>query len=56
MAYLISRLREPSTYAGLAGLAAAFGFVVPAEWAQAAAGLGVALGGVLAVVVPEAQK
>lgn len=56
MAYLISRLREPSTYAGLAGLAAAFGFVVPAEWVQAAAGLGVALGGVLAVVVPEAQK
>ncbi len=53
MDYRISRLREPSTYAGLAAIAAAFGMAVPAEWMTAVSALGVAVGGVLAVVLGE---
>lgn len=53
MTYLLSRLREPSTYAGLAALAGAFGVSIPIAWVQALSGLGVAIAGVLAVVVPE---
>jgi hypothetical protein len=56
MAYLISRLREPSTYAGAAAIAAAFGLVIPGEWMQAGVAAGVALGGVLAVIVPEQKE
>jgi hypothetical protein len=53
MEYIVSRLREPSTYAGLAAIVAAFGLAVPAEWVQALSALGVAVGGVLAVVMRE---
>lgn len=53
MTYLISRLRESSTYAGIAVISAAFGLAIPNEWLQAGAAFGAALGGVLAVIVPE---
>jgi hypothetical protein len=53
MKFFISRLREPSTYAGMAALAGAFGLAVPNEWVQSIGALGVAVGGVLAVVMPE---
>jgi hypothetical protein len=55
MEYVISRLREPSTYAGMAALVAAFGLAVPTEWVQALSALGVAVGGVLAIVLRERQ-
>jgi hypothetical protein len=55
MDYIVSRLREPSTYAGMALLAAAFGLAVPAEWVQALSALGMAVGGVVAVVMRERQ-
>lgn len=53
MSYLLSRLREPSTYAGIAAVAAAFGLAIPGEWVQAVSGLGVAVAGVVAVAMPE---
>lgn len=56
MAYIISRLREPSTYAGLAAVAAAFGVAIPVEWVQALSALGVAIAGVVAMVLPERAK
>lgn len=53
MSYLLSRLREPSTYAGIAGVLAAFGLAVPVEWLQALSALGMAVAGVAAVAMPE---
>ncbi|WAL84953.1 hypothetical protein OYT13_11400 [Pandoraea sp. XJJ-1] len=49
--YFLQRLREPSTWAGLAALAAMFG--VPTGTAQAVAQAGVALAGAAAVLLPE---
>lgn len=48
---VIGRLKEPSTWAGLAGLLAVFGLQV--EQAQAVASVGSALAGALAVFLPE---
>lgn len=53
MSYLISRLREPSTYAGIAALAAALGLSVSAEWVQAVSALGAAVAGVVAMAMKE---
>lgn len=53
MSYILSRLREPSTYAGAAAIAAAFGLSVSAEWVQAVSALGAAVAGVAAVVLKE---
>lgn len=53
MDYLISRLREPSTYAGLAALLASLGVSVPAPWVQAVSAVGVALAGAAALFLPE---
>lgn len=53
MSYILSRLREPSTYAGAAAIAAAFGLSVSAEWVQAVSALGAAVAGVAAVVMRE---
>jgi hypothetical protein len=57
--WVVSRLEEPSTYAGIAGVVATFSF-----WPQAAAAsqvipvVGAALASVLAIILPEkgAQK
>lgn len=53
MAYFLTRLREPSTYAGLAALVGAFGITVPLPWVQAASALGTGIAAVLAVALPE---
>jgi len=49
--WIIARLREPSTYAGLAGLAAAVGLSDPQWQAISVAVMGVA--GLLAVFIHE---
>jgi hypothetical protein len=54
MTYFLNRLKEPSTYAGLAGLAVAIG-LGDAAWAAISA-IGVALFGALAVILPEIKK
>ena len=49
--WILGRLREPSTYAGLAGLAAALGLSDPQWQAVSVAVMGVA--GLLAVLIHE---
>lgn len=52
--FVLHRLREPSTYAGLAGLAAALGIAEPLY--QAAAATVMALAGLAAVLLGEQAK
>ncbi len=52
--WIISRGKEPSTWAGLAGLAAAFG-VSSEEWASYSAAIAAAFGA-LAVLLKERGK
>lgn len=47
----LQRLREPSSWAGLAALGALFG--MSADQVQSLAGAGVAIAGALAVFLPE---
>lgn len=54
MKTLIARLKEPSTYAGLAGLAAAIG--LSTELYQAISGALVGVFGLLAVVLKEKSE
>lgn len=49
--FVIGRLREPSTYAGFAGLAAAFGIADPVY--QAASSVVMALAGLAAILLAE---
>jgi hypothetical protein len=53
VAYLLARLREPSTYAGLGALFAALGFHPSAAVLGAAVNVAVALAGLAAMLVPE---
>jgi hypothetical protein len=53
MKYLIARLREPSTYAGLAALLASFGLSLDAGLVQSIALLGTGLAGVVAAFMPD---
>jgi hypothetical protein len=55
VAYLLARLREPSTYAGLGGLFAAFGLHPNAEVIGAIVNAAVAAAGLAAVLIPEAR-
>lgn len=48
---LAARLREPSSWAGIAAVAAVFG--VPLEHIDAAVQVGVAVAGAAAVILPE---
>lgn len=51
--YLLARAKEPSSYAGFAGLLGIAGITVaPAEW-QAIVGVLTALASLLAIVLPE---
>jgi hypothetical protein len=52
---LAPRLREPSTYAGLASVSAALGLVFPEHIGQAIPIVGTAIGSLLAVFLPEAK-
>jgi hypothetical protein len=53
LAFLLQRLKEPSTYAGLAGLLAAAGIHVPDATLAAAVSAAVAVAGLAAAVLPE---
>lgn len=52
--FVLNRLREPSTYAGLSGLAAAVGIAEPLY--QAAAAVVMAVAGLVAVVLAEKKS
>lgn len=52
--FVLHRLREPSTYAGLAGLAAALGVAEPLY--QAGAAVVMAIAGLAAVLLGEQAK
>lgn len=52
-AFLLARLKEPSTYAGLGALLAAFGIHLDPGVLQAAIQLVAAVAGLLAVLTPE---
>jgi hypothetical protein len=53
LAYLLARAQEPSTYAGLAALAAAFGVHVDNSLLQAGVQAAVAIAGLGAIVMKE---
>lgn len=53
MQYILSRLKEPSTYAGLAAMMAAFGLHVDGQVLQAVFAVATALAGLASVFVKE---
>ncbi|GBF56451.1 hypothetical protein PbB2_00107 [Candidatus Phycosocius bacilliformis] len=53
MRYVLDRLKEPSTYAGLAALAAAFGVHVDGQVLQASFGVATAAAGLASVLIKE---
>lgn len=56
ISWLGARLREPSTYAGLAVvLTAVFHLSNGQSWAAAIASIGIGIGGIIAIILPEAQ-
>lgn len=56
MNYLITRLSEPSTYAGIAAILAASGAVIPAGYVHDVTLIGVVSAGIAAVVVKEGWR
>ena len=56
MNWILARLEEPSTYAGLASFVMGLSFIPNAStWAGLIVPVGTALAGVLSVLVPEAK-
>lgn len=53
LAYIVARLKEPSTYAGLAALGGALGLKFTSDQYQALVQVLVAVSGLLAVLVPD---
>jgi hypothetical protein len=53
ISWLGARLREPSTYAGLAVLLAAAHIADASTWTNALTSIGVGIGGVIAIMLPE---
>jgi hypothetical protein len=51
--YIIARLQEPSTWVGLGSFLTGVGVVVAPEYWEAITGVGLAIGGFLAVVMKE---
>lgn len=56
MSWLGARLREPSTYAGLGILLAAFHLAHAGDWLSALTAIGTGIGGIIAIVLPEAKR
>lgn len=57
IAYVLTRLREPSTYAGLASFAVALKLVPnDPSLVQGVSTIGIAVAGMLAALMPEAVK
>lgn len=53
LSWIGARLREPSTYAGLAAvLSGLFHFANSAGWAAAIMSIGIGVGGIIAIVLP----
>jgi ABC-type uncharacterized transport system involved in gliding motility auxiliary subunit len=55
MEYIIARLKEPSTYAGLAALLAAFGVSIDPGMLQAVVAVATAIAGLASIFVAEKQ-
>ena len=56
MSFIISRLKEPSTYAGLAAFLAGLSFIPhAAEWAGLLPAFGTLVAGALAILIPETK-
>ena len=53
MSWLVTRLREPSTYAGLAILLAAFHLPHADAWTTVLTDCGIYVGGLLAIILAE---
>lgn len=56
IAYIIGRLREPSTYAGLGILLATFHLPHADAWTTVLTDCGVYIGGLLAIILAERKK
>ena len=56
ISWLGARLREPSTYAGLGILLAAFHLADAGDWVSALTAIGTGIGGVIAIVLPETKR
>ncbi len=56
LAYIVNRLKEPSTYAGLAALLGVVGVKMAPESLQAIVTVLTALAGAIAVLVPDLNK
>lgn len=57
MSFIISRMKEASTYAGIAALLAGLSFVPhAAEWAALIPSMGTVIAGALAILIPEAKS
>jgi hypothetical protein len=56
LSFLLARLKEPSTYAGLGALLAAAGIHVPDATLNAAVSAAMALSGFAAVLMPELKR
>jgi hypothetical protein len=52
ISYILGRLKEPSTYTGLATLLSMFGLSVPNTTVQAISTVGIAVSGALWTVLP----
>lgn len=55
VAFLLARLREPSTYAGIGAVIAAAGINIPASTWTAMVQATIALAGLAAVLIPEGK-
>lgn len=53
MSYVLARLREPSSYSGVAAALASIGIAVPSPLVQALALLGAGLAGLIAFFLPD---
>lgn len=56
ISWLGARLREPSTYAGLGVLLAAFGLANAGDWVSAITAIGTGIGGIIAILLPEPKR
>ena len=56
VSWLGARLREPSTYAGLGIVLAAFHLANAGDWVSALTAIGTGIGGIIAIVLPEAKR
>lgn len=56
LSMLITRLKEPSTWAGIGTLITGVGIAIAPELWQAITAIGLGVGGLLAVLIPEQKS